>query len=373
MRWLSTRLVALALTTVAAGATLAAAGPAAARPPNTRPTAPVEPVSENEKVEAAIRAWSSGDWARVRILLEPLVQGDRTLAEPLHNENALRYLADATLNDEATLDAPIRNELATGYIQRLLASSDDWRPPEEIHGKQFYVLYNKLREQRDTAKARVCIGELASCAADQAETSARLTRLQNDYAVLKKAFDEEEVEVRDKVARNRAVALIPFGVGHFYNGRKGLGAAFLATELVVGAVGLGLFVARSFACEREGLSFKRGSLTCQGEGAGQAVVNLRNAEQTMSLVFLGTVALDIILAQVTFRPFLTVKSTRVRRQDLDKNGDPDAANAPRKRRGKPGSAPPPATSRVRTRDILRVSPTPTFVPGGAGLGFKIRF
>ena len=34
----------------------------------------------------------------------------------------------------------------------------------------------------------------------------------------------------------------------------------------------------------------------------------------MGLFFLGTVALDIILAQVTFRPFLTVKSTRVRRK-----------------------------------------------------------
>ena len=364
MRWLSIRLVALA-----AAATFTAVSPAAARPPNPRTPAPAEPNTENEKVEAAIRAWSSGDWARVRILLEPLVQGDRNLAEPLLNETALRYLADATIQDEATLDAPIRVELATGYIQRLLSSSDDWRPPADIHGRQFYDLYNKLREQRDTARARVCIGELASCDADKAEASARLTRLQNDYAVLKKAFDDEEVEVREKVARNRAVALIPFGVGHFYNGRKRLGAAFLASELLFGGVGLGLFIARSFKCSREGISFKPGALTCQGEGDGKPVVLQRNAEQTMGLLFLGAVALDIVLAQVTFRPFLTVKSTRVRRQDLDKGGDGDAGKTPRRR---PSKAPAP-TSRVRTRDILRVAPAPAYIPGGAGFGVTLRF
>lgn len=412
MRWSSTRLVALALSHcmvqrmvqlavgVAVAATLAAAGPVAARPANPRPPSSVEPTTENDKVDAAIRAWSSGDWARVRILLEPLIQGERNLAEPINNEKALRYLADATLNDEATLDAPIREELATAYIQRLLASSDDWRPPEGVHGRQFYALYNKLREQRDTARAQVCVGELFSCKADKAEANARLTRLQSDYAILKKAFDEEEVEIQEKVARNRAVALIPFGVGHFYNGRKGLGAAFLAGELVFGGVGLGLYIARTFNCTREGLSFKRNALTCQGEGAGENVVRQRNAEQAMGLFFLGTVALDIVLAQVTFRPFLTVKKSRMRRQDLDKDSDPDVGKAPRRRPGRrnnaadttpaatpattpaaapgtppapTGTMPPPPSSRVRTRDILRISPTPAYVPGGAGFGLAIRF
>ncbi len=370
MRWPSIRLLALALTTTAVAAV--SATHASARPPNTRTPPPAEPTTENEKVEAAIRAWSSGNWAQVRILLEPLIQGDRNLADPLLNETALRYLADATLQDEATLDAPIRNDLATGYIQRLLASSDVWRPPLDLHGKQFYALYNTLREQRDTARARVCIGELASCDADKAETSARLGRLQSDYALLKAAFDGEEVEVREKVARNRAVALIPFGVGHFYNGRKGLGAAFLASELAFGGVGIGLFIARSFVCSREGLSFKPGALTCQGEGAGLSVVRQRNAEQTMGLLFLGTVALDSVLAQVTFRPFLTVKSMRVPRHKLDQGTD-DTEKTPRKRPGKAERNPSTPTSRARTRDILQVSPAPAYVPGGAGFGVSLRF
>jgi len=302
----------------------------------------------------------------VRTLLEPLVQGDRNLAEPLDNEAALRYLADATLQDEATLDAPIRQELATGYIQRLLANSPDWQPPPEIHSRQFYALYNGLREQRDRAQLRECVGERASCEADVQERKAELTRLQNDYAVLKKAFGEQEVEVREKVARNRAVAMIPFGVGHFYNGRRGLGAAFLSGELVFGSVALGLFIARSFNCTRT-KGFQVGSLECKGSGNGEEVVRRRNAEQAMGLFFLGAVALDIVLAQVTFRPYLTVKSTRVRRQDL--GAEPDDKS----RRGGRTGKEPRASSRTRSHDILHVAPAPAYIPGGGGLGVTLRF
>jgi len=359
MRWLSTCLIALALVT--------ATGPAGARPPAPR-AAPAEPTTENEKVEAAIRAWSDGDWTRVRTLLEPLVQGDRNLAEATLNETALRHLADATLQDEATLDAQIRQELATGYIQRLLASSPDWQPPADIHSRQFYTLYNGLREQRDRAQFRECFGERSSCEADLAEQKAQLTRLQNDHAALRKAFGEQEVEVLEKVARNRAVALIPFGVGHFYNGRRGLGAAFLSGELVFGGVALGLFIARSFNCTRT-RGFQFGSLECKGSGNGDAVVARRDAEQAMGLFFLGAVALDIVLAQVTFRPYLTVKSTRVRRQDLETDTDAE------KRRGlRPGQAKEPRPrSRTRTRDILQAAPAPAYIPGGGGLGLTLRF
>ncbi len=361
MRWLFIRLVALTLAVTAA--------PASARPPASRPPTS-EPTSERERVEAAIRAWSSGDWTRVRTLLEPLVQGDRNLADILDNETALRYLADATLQDEATLDAQIRQELASGYIQRLLASPD-WQPPLDTHSRQFYALYNTLREQRDRAKTRECAGERAACQADLEEQTAKLSRLQNDHALLQKAFGEQEVEVREKVARNRAVALIPFGVGHFYNGRKGLGAAFLAGELVFGSAALGLFIARSFNCTRtKGYTF--GSLQCQGTDP-DPVVHRRNAEQTMGLFFLGAVALDIVLAQVTFRPYLTVKSTRVRRQDLAAEPDDDDKT----RRGgprKPGDRKQPRpSSRIRTRDILQAAPAPAFIPGGGGLGVILRF
>ena len=358
MRWLSTCLVALALAV--------AAPPAAARPPNPRNGPPPEPTTENEKVEAAIKSWSGGDWTRVRTLLEPLVQGDRTLAEPLLHETALRYLADATIQDQ-TLDENIRNELATAYVERLLASSPDWRPPVETHSREFYVLYNSLREQRDRSKAAQCVAERAACNADLEESRTRLGRLQAQHAALQKAFGEQEVEVREKVARNRAVALLPFGIGHFYNGRKALGASFLAGELLFGGVGLGLLIARSFNCNREN-GFRPGSLTCQGTGLGEPVVAQRNAEQAMGLLFLGTLALDVVIAQITFRPFLTVKSTRMRRKDLEAEPDAEAD-----KKGPRGDKKPARRSRIETRDILQARPAPTLIPGGGGLGVTIRF
>jgi len=367
MRWLSTVLVALALATASA--------PVAARPPNQRGGPTPEPVSENEKVEAAIRAWSGGDWTRVRTLLEPLVQGDRTLAEPLLHETALRYLADATIQDQ-TLDENIRKELTAAYIERLLASSPDWRPPVETHSREFYGLYNSLREQRDRAKAQQCSAERAVCQADLQESLARHERLKTEHAALKKAFGEQEVEVREKVARNRAVALIPFGVGQFYNGRKALGAAFLASEVVFGGVGLGLLIARTFNCSRQN-GFQRGSLSCQGTGAGTPIVRQRNAEQTMGLLFIGAVALDVLIAQITFRPYLTVKSTRMRRSDLEAGAD--EGREPRDRSGPRGDRPgrrgdrPARSSRVDSRDILHVAPVPAFIPGGGGLGVSLRF
>lgn len=360
MRWLSTVIVALALATTAA--------PAAARPPNQRSGPAPEPSTESEKVEAAIKAWSGGDWTRVRTLLEPLLQGDRNLAEPLLHETALRYLADATIQDQ-TLDENIRKELTTGYVERLLASSTEWRPPVETHSREFYLLYNSLREQRDRAKAQQCNAERDACQADLQENQARHARLLTEHAALRKSFGEQEVEVREKVARNRAVALIPFGVGQFYNGRKALGVTFLASEIVFGGVGLGLLIARTFNCSRQN-GFQPGSLSCGGTGAGESVVAQRNAEQAMGLFFLGTVALDILIAQVTFRPYLTVKSTRVRRIDLEAGADKNREN--REQKGPRGDTPA-RRSRIDTRDILRVTPAPAFIPGGGGLGVSLRF
>lgn len=345
---------------------IAVAAPAHSRPPTAAPP-PAAPTTEVDKVNAAIQAWTSGNWGRVRALLEPMLQEGRKLSDPLLEEAALRYLSDATLQDPDI--AAISNEWATGYIKRLLASSPDWRPPADTHSKAFYDLYNSLREERDRASSNQCKGERAACIAELDEIKFRHSALGLDHERLRRAYEQQEVEVVEKVARNRAAALIPFGVGHFYNGRKGLGAAFLAGELAVGATALGLFIARVTRCNRlSGYQF--GSLFCTiNEQEGLA---LRNAEQTMGIIFLGAIALDIVLAQALFRPFATVKRTRVRRSELggvvgdDQAGGKKPAKGPA---GKPGAP----SSRLRSHDILQVTPASTLVPGGGGLGVKIRF
>jgi len=90
----------------------------------------------------------------------------------------------------------------------------------------------------------------------------------------------------------------------------------------------------------------------------------------MGLIFVGTIALDIVLAQVLFRPYVTVSKGRVRRSDLDAGAD--EAQGGRRSRGRPPGAGAPS-SRLRSRDILRAAPVPALLPGGAGLGVHIRF
>lgn len=337
---------------------VAVAAPVHARPPTAAP-APA-PVTEKEKISAAIQAWSAGNWARVRALLEPLVQDDRKLEDPLDEEAALRYLADAILQDPEL--TAVSQEWATRYLKRLLAAAD-WRPPADTHSKAFYDLYNALREERDKAAYNECRADRATCDAKLGELEAQHDALQRDHQILRRAYEQQEVEVVEKIARNRAVALVPFGVGHFYNGRKGLGAAFLAGEAVIGGVALGLFIVRASRCDRTA-GFKPGSLSCEGDR--EQTLDIRNAEQGMAIAFLGALALDIVLAQVLFRPYITLKRDRVRRGDLNA-GDGDGP------RGRPAGKPGPPSSRLRDRDTLRLSPAPAYVPGGGGLGFKLRF
>src|SRR5690606_8963460 len=157
--------------------------------------------------------------------------------------------------------------------------------------------------------------------------------------------------------------------GHFYNGRKGLGAAFLAGELAIGATALGLFIKRVSHCDRLS-GYQAGSLYCEGLGREEGVA-LRNAEQTFGILFLGSLALDVVLAQALFRPYATVKRTRVRRSELGGASD-DAgkgAKPPAAGKERPGAP----SSRLRSSDIRQVAPAFTLVPGGGGLGVEIRF
>ncbi len=344
---------------------LALAAPAALEAAPSRPAAKsrAEPgTDESEAVGAALKHWASGDWVSVRSLLEPLIAGGRTLSDPLLAETALRYLADATLLDES-LDPQIRTQLAMSYISRLFDADPDWRPPPDTHGKPLYDLYNQLREQYERTKLDECLAERASCDADLDDLSVRHARLKGDHESLKRAFGNQEVEVREKVARNRAIALLPFGIGHFYNGRKGLGAAFLAAEAVTGGVGLGLLLYRSTQCTRTA-GFSRGSLDCNAPDR-DALVLRRNFETGFGVAFIGLMALDVIIAQVTFQQYVTVKTERIKRKDLEAEPENDAppVRTPRK----------PRQSAKRTRDNLQARPYPAIFPGGGGAGFTLRF
>lgn len=329
-----------------------------AAPPTGESEGPSEQEADaNERVDRAIEAWRKGEWTEVRDLLEPLVrESDAGIEDKLLRESALRYLAEATLLDEG-LDPKERNELARGYIERLLDSAPDWAPPSGLHGRAFYDLVAQIRSERDSADAAACRGELLGCSAD-------LTVLQKDHADLQEKFDNQEIAVTEVTKRNRGLALLPLGVGHFANDNYALGGTFLALEVATGAAGLGLLIyrARSLGCVRTN-GFAPKSLTCTFEGEDEAdrprlenhVEDVRNAEIVMGYLFLGSIIVDIVVAQALFKPFTIVDKGMKSRRELEQESQPDGG----RRRAKPKAK-------------LRIHPHPTYFPGGVGFGVTLQ-
>jgi hypothetical protein len=279
----------------------------------------------------------------------------------LSTETALRHLADATLLD-AALDTAVAQQLARSYVERLLDEDPAWAPPPSTHGPALYSMVDSIRQQREQARAANCEVERAACSADFKQLDVTHDELEQAHRKLQLDFDAQYVETREYVARNRAVALVPFGVGHFTNGRRGLGAAFLAAEVALGGTALSLLLTRTYAyeCERTA-GFRPGSLQCSPppDVSPERVVAVRNAEQTLGLLFVGTLVADIVVAQILFEPYAQVSAKRVPRRELD--ADP--------------STPAPSRRGTRRRDAarLRISPSAGPTTRGFGLGVKLRF
>ncbi|TPV93960.1 MAG: hypothetical protein B7733_17770 [Myxococcales bacterium FL481] len=343
------------------------AEPAKAAPaPIAEPTAATKDDPATPVLEPALDAWRQGKWAQVRQLLEPRVANDGELATPERTEMALRYLADASLFDP-TLDEATADGMARRYIIRLMDTYPGWEPPAAVHGPRFYEVWKRIREAREAAQSVSCEAENLVCQADLHELNVQHDALQDRMATLQTAYDDQEVVITERIARSRGPALIPLGVGHFYNGRPGIAGLFLGLEAIAGGAGLGLLINRqtNLNCVRTN-GFQRGSLVCTApsdysdsefQEFKQRVKNLRNWEQGLGFAFLGLVAADIIVAQFTFEPFTTQRTRRVPRRELDRE-----------------LLSPPSGAATGSRDAtIRVTPGPAVVPGGAGLGVHIAF
>jgi hypothetical protein len=339
--------------------------------PSTR-AAPPPPVNEgasettgesendaSERVDRAIEAWRNGEWTEVRDLLEPLVRdGDDGIEDALLRESALRYLAEATLLDEG-LDPDERKELARGYIVRLLESSPDWAPPSGLHGRAFYDLVGQIRSERDAALAEACHGKLTACSADLAE-------LRDDYERVETELELQPVAVTEVTKRNRGLALLPLGIGHFTNDNFALGGTFLALEIATGAIAIGLLIyrARGLGCVRTN-GFAPKSLVCSFEEDEERVPelqdhveNVRNAEAVMGYLFLGSILVDIALAQALFKP-VTVEDKGIKtRQELEAESESDD---PRRRKLR------------KPKAKLEIRPHPAYFQRGVGFGVTLRF
>lgn len=374
-------------------------GPVLAAPPD--PAAQPAPDDQERRVDLAIDAWRRGDWTEVRDLLEPLLRDADEIDDPLLREAGLRYLAEATLSDTG-LPSAEREELARAYIERLLDHSSSWEPPSGLHSAAFYRLATKVRSEREALQAAACKDQLLACEAD-------LTELRVDHRSaieraedLQRDLDADVVQRVDVIQRNRGLALIPGGVGHFTNDRPILGGVFLGLEAVTGGVGLGLLLFRTTNCTRTN-GFRPGSLQCpvaedsQVEPRQRQLYIARNAETVMGAAFLGSILVDIIVAQWLFDGYQVVNAGTATRAELD--APPPRPTKRRKARSQPSdvegpepellepdaSEPEPplpspdqraaaqARERWQPNATLRVRPSSSYFPGGAGLGVRLDF
>ncbi|MEM7157510.1 MAG: hypothetical protein AAF799_32015 [Myxococcota bacterium] len=325
----------------------------------TAPPAPAPAsATDEEAVEQAQAAWSRGGWAEVRSILEPVADDTERLTDARMREKALCLLADATVNDPE-LDVEMRRQDASQYLERLLDADPSWRLPPAIYSPELFELFADVQDQRSEQKSMQCDADRNACKADLAEANASIDQWRADYETLEQKYEDQEIEVRDRVARTRIFAAFPAGIGHFYNGEPGLGATFLATEAVLGLTGLTLILYRNIAdgCQRD-QGFQRGSLVCSNRDL-DGIVRRRKVEEAMGWMFLGSIALDILIAQLRFRPYTLTGKERVPRRELDaQTGNTEERSRRRKRKAKPRA---------------KVRPTGGGGPRGVGLGISVRF
>lgn len=270
-------------------------------------------------VERAVQHWQKGEFSKARALLAKFGGDALPKADAATLEVALRYLADAALLD-STLEKSRQREIARQAINRLFEQNAQWMPPNGVHGNAFYKLSSELRAQRKASSAASCRAERQACSAELAQLSHERGQLLSDQARMRQALDQQDIVIERHVARNRAVALLPAGIGHIYNGRRKLGFAFLSAELALGTSALGLLLYRVYGlgCRRT-QGFAPGSLRCDvSPDKAVHTKKVRNAEQIMGILFFSSLIADIVSAQITFKSHSIYKRKQKRGQRLSK-------------------------------------------------------
>ncbi|HWB80234.1 MAG TPA: hypothetical protein VG755_34950 [Nannocystaceae bacterium] len=321
-------------------------------------------------IREADEAWRRGDYAEVRRWLEPLANDPELKLEPQDRQTMLVLLADSTLSD-SSLDAADRRDKARSYLERILDEDASWRMPRDIYSPELYDLYVEVRVDRAGRAGQKCEAGLIVCKSEKATAEDTISSEKAKVAAIQRKYDAQEVEVQQVVQRSRILAAIPGGFGHFYMGNNALGGTFLAAELIFGAAGLGLLIRRNVVdgCRRT-RGFQSGSLVCDIRGENDAeviearrdqIARRRKAEEAMAWFLLGTVALDIVIAQILFKPTRVKTVERKPRKQLEaerRAGANDSKGRTTPRAGRP---------RARLRAAPSVSPY------GVGLGFDVRF
>lgn len=290
--------------------------------------------SLDEDLNAAQAAYREGDWAKTEALLTPHLEALRLqFPDGTALDAALIYLDTAYRLESAELPTMAPPEARDELLRALVENAPFSRLTPAMYGESTYEAFARMQRTLEDEAAKLCKFEVAACNADAASLQAEFARLREDHEQLSTEFEQQEVEVRDFGVRTRAFALLPFGLGHFYNNRPKLGASFLATEVAFGATALGLLLTRvvKYNCARTA-GFKSSSLDCDIQDTPsnrRQILAVRQSEEVFAWLFLGAVVSDIITSQILFKPYGELRRRTVPRKELEDGDAPAGATSSR--------------------------------------------
>ena len=283
---------ALALTVAARGVLgmprVCWAAPVPPAPPALAPAQPVDEQTELEKGRNAYRAqkYDEAD-ARFLRMLDPKngILHDRVLIK-----QARMYWA-------ATLIAEHHDEDATNLFEVILTDDRNYEPdplafPTEVVNA-FIDTRARLREKLEAIEREQYRRAAERRVREEATRKAEIARVK----MLEQLAAEAEVTEK----HSRWIALLPFGVGQFQNGQKGLGAAFLGTEgtlLAGAAISIPFYISN--------LRDSTVVYSLADKSVSQQYLDRANTARYVNLAFNGALALTavigVIQAEVAFVP-----------------------------------------------------------------------
>jgi hypothetical protein len=214
------------LASVLAGA-FATAAPARAQQAEAASEVALSDDAELARIVSLVEAAKYEDCvARLDRLLDP--KGSRPLKNPDVIETARIYHATCFigLGKPELADVPLRNAIRANPQMR--APDSLVFPPRVVE---------RFLRVREGLYLELQAAEQAAIANAQKE-AAEKQRRENDERARMQALEQLATQETVIVENRRWIALLPFGAGQFQNDNRGLGWAFLGTELVLGAAAL---------------------------------------------------------------------------------------------------------------------------------------
>jgi hypothetical protein len=266
---------------------------------------------EWDDFEQARSAYASQDYALAAERLEALIGGD---VPAMQNETLLlesrKYLGAAYLFLGRRADA--EHQFALLLHQDASYQIDPIQFPQAV-----LQVFDEVRvrvERELEAEAR------------QAEAAERAQRERELRLLLENETRIRELEAMAgqetvRTVNSRALALLPFGVGQFRNGNRGLGRALAGTESVLLVLGVGTFLAQQKLPDWDPyLADERISDRLRRANRALNYTNWIAGSAFGALAIIG-----IIEAQINFRPVVVTTRARELPAEVGRDGDGDEA------------------------------------------------